>query len=68
MVAEHLFRSGKYEVGCAFIQEAGLPRAQALTETCRELHDILQQVPGPSCSGAGFGRVAVITRANIRGY
>ena len=44
MIAEHLFRAGRYEVGCTFIEEAGLPRAQALTETFRELHGILLQV------------------------
>ena len=44
VIAEHLFRAGRYEVGCAFIEEAGLPRAQALTETFRELHGILLQV------------------------
>ena len=44
VVAEHLFRAGRYEVGCTFIQEAGLPRAQALTDTFRELHEILLQV------------------------
>ena len=50
MIAEHLFRAGQYEVGCAFIEEAGLPRAQSLTETFRELHGILLQVCAPRAS------------------
>ena len=44
VIAEHLFRVGKFDVGEAFSREAGIPNADALKQPYVAMHAILKEV------------------------
>ncbi|KAK9802922.1 hypothetical protein WJX73_007664 [Symbiochloris irregularis] len=44
VIAEHLFRVGRFEVGETFIREANIPGGEALRDSFRGMHQILQQI------------------------
>ena len=44
VVAEHLFHEGKFEVGEAFIQEAGIAKSESLKKPFEAMYQVLQEV------------------------
>lgn len=54
MLAQHLYREGRFELADEFVQEAQLPGAEDLKAPYIALHTVLQQVmlqySSPDCS------------------
>ena len=51
VIAEHLFHEGQFEIGDAFVGEAGLGDGEALKRPYASMHTVLQQVGGPGRAG-----------------
>lgn len=47
VVAEHLFHEGKFAVGDAFIQEAGIAKGASLKKPFEAMHQVLKEVCSP---------------------
>ena len=58
VIAEHLFHEGLFDIGRAFVGEAGVPGGDALQRPYASMHGVLQEVGGGGRGCAGFGAVS----------
>lgn len=63
VIAEHLYREGRFQLGDAFVHEAALPGGSGLKAPYVALHTVLQQVRRVAAAAAGARRVATCSSA-----